>query len=56
MIHMTIFEKCGGVMKAESCGSLNKKQVSNFKSSKSASSIRDPLFAVIEQCKREESQ
>ena len=45
-------------MKAESCGSLprNKKQVSNFQSSKSPSNIRDPLFAVIEQCKREESQ
>ena len=31
----SVFEKCGGVMKAESCGSLprNKKQVANFKSS-----------------------
>ena len=46
-------------MKVESCGSLprNRKHVSNFRlSMKSTSSLRDPLFAVIEQCKREESQ
>lgn len=39
-----------------SCGSLprNKKQVANVKSPKC--DVRDPLFAVIEQCKNEESQ
>jgi hypothetical protein len=46
-------------LNASSCGSLprNKKQVANIKSaSKPNCSERDPLFAIIEQCKREESQ
>ena len=54
-----LFEDCGGIMNASSCGSLprNKKQISNMKSSvKTKSDVRDPLFAVIEQCKKEESQ
>lgn len=55
-----IFEKCGGVENATSCGSLprNRKQVSNFRSLSKAqvSAERHPLFALIEQCKKEESQ
>ncbi len=46
-------------MNASSCGSLprNKKQIANMKSAlKPKCNERDPLFAVIEQCKREESQ
>ena len=46
-------------MNVTSLGSLprDRKQISNFRSSsKSESSIRDTLFAVIEQCKKEESK
>ena len=45
-------------MKAESVGSIprNRKQVYNIKSSlKEMSEIRDHLFSVMEQCKKEES-
>ena len=55
----TVFEECGGVLNVTSCGSVprNKKQVSNIKSTlKPKCTERDPLFAVIEQCKQEESQ
>lgn len=44
---------------ASSCGSLprNRKQVANIKYAlKPKCSEKDPLFAVMEQCKREESQ
>lgn len=54
-----VFEDCGGVINAKSCGSLprNRKQVSNMKSSvKPKSDMRDPLFSVIEQCKKQESR
>ena len=46
-------------MKAESCGSLprNKKQISNMKmvSKPQTSDDRDPLFAIIQKCKEDES-
>lgn len=53
-----VFEECGGVLNATSCGSVprNKKQVSNIKSTLPKCTERDPLFAVIEQCKQEESR
>ena len=40
----TLFETCGGIMNASSCGSLprDRKQISNFRlQSKSVSSLRD---------------
>ena len=51
-----IFEDCGGIMGASSCGYLprNKKQVSNLKvTAKPVSEDYDPLFALMEQCKKE---
>ena len=60
MVTLNHMKKCGGVQNATSCGSLprNRKQVSNFRSLSKAqvSDERDPLFAIIEQCKKEESQ
>lgn len=54
-----VFEDCGGIMSAESCGSLprNKKQIANVKLlSKQKCDDRDPLFAIIQKCKQEDSQ
>lgn len=53
-----VFKECGGVLDASSCGSLprNRKQISNVKSCmKGESTDRDPLFSVMEQCKKEQS-
>ena len=53
-----IFEDCGGIIDAESCGSVprNKKQVANMKlATKSKSGGHDPLYALMEKCKMDES-
>ena len=53
-----VCEDCGGVVGTESCGSVpqNKKQVSNVKRSiKKEPGDADPLFAVMEECKKEQS-
>ena len=49
-----VYELCGGVVGASSCGSVprNIKQISNVKS---VVGVIDPLFAVIEECKKEQS-
>jgi hypothetical protein len=51
------FEQCGGVMNTDSVGSLprNKEQIYNIVSS-GKPNTHDPLFAIIEICKKEESQ
>jgi len=57
-IYNKVFEECGGVLNANSCGSLprNRKQISNLKRTiKSEPIVKDPLFAVMEQCKKEQS-
>ena len=52
-----VYESCGGVVGATSCGSVprNIKQISNSKSVKKGASVVDPLFAVMEECKKEQS-
>ena len=57
-----VFEKCGGVLHTESCGSLprNKKQITNMRSLANTNVTsnedeRDSLYAIIEQCKQEET-
>ena len=59
---MNYFEKCGGVLQTESCGSLprNKKQITNMRSLANTNVTsnedeRDSLYAIIEQCKQEET-
>ena len=51
--------ECGGILNANSCGSLprNRKQVANVKSSmKVEPSVKDPLFSVMEECKQQQSR
>ena len=50
-----MFEQCGGVLGANSCGTLprNRKQISSTKTSLKGSSSSDPLFSVMEECKKE---
>ena len=53
-----VYEDCGGVVGAESCRSVlrNKNQVSNVKRSiKKEPGDADPLFAVMEECKKQQS-
>ena len=57
-----VFKKCGGVLHTESCGSLprNKKQIANMRSLANTNVTsnedeRDSLYAIIEQCKQEET-
>lgn len=53
-----VYESCGGVVGASSCGSVprNIKQISNRKFVKKEADVVDPLFAVMEECKKEQSQ
>ena len=53
-----VYEDCGGVVGAESCRSVlrNKNQVSSVKRSiKKEPGDADPLFAVMEECKKQQS-
>lgn len=56
-----LYEDCGGVVDATSCGSVprNVKQIANVKSKpaiKKEKNVPDPLFAVMEECKKEQSR
>ena len=58
-VYNKVFKECGGVLDATSCGSLprNRKQISNIKRCMKAEyTDKDPLFSVMEQCKKEQSQ
>ena len=59
-VYNRVFQECGGVVNASSCGSLprNRKQITNIKQKalKGTQSEKDPLFAVMEECKKEQSQ
>lgn len=52
-----VYESCGGVVGAVSCGSVprNIKQVSNVKAVKKEKGVVDSLFAIMEECKKEQS-
>ena len=57
-VYNKVFKECGGVLDASSCGSLpqNRKQISNMKRCmKAECTDKDPLFSVMEQCKKEQS-
>ena len=59
-VYNKVFQECGGVVSASSCGSLprNRKQIANIKQKalKGTQSEKDPLFSVMEECKKEQSQ
>ena len=54
-----VVKEFGGILNANSCGSLprNRKQVAHAKSNlKIGPTTKDPLFAVMEECKQQQSQ
>ena len=58
-VYNKVFVECGGVLGANSCGSLprNRKQISNIKNAiKAESTEKDPLFSVMEECKKQQSR
>ena len=59
-VYNRVFQECGGVESASSCGSLprNRKQIANIKQKalRGTQSEKDQLFSVMEECKKEQSQ
>ena len=58
-VYDKVFSDCGGVLEANSCGSLprNKKQVANVKfNMKTEPKEKDQLFSVMEECKLQQSR
>ena len=55
-VYNKVFQERGGIVSASSCGSLprNRKQISNIKQKavKDTQIDKDPLFSVMEQCKK----